>query len=80
MGFSVIQSAENGAYMPTVNDGKIGMERLSKDVEKVANGPVNLLETMSIEILYNKTITRTSNAHRDSSATERGVIKLCISD
>ena len=34
------------------------LERLNKDIAVVADGPVNLLETLGIEIQFRKVLTR----------------------
>jgi hypothetical protein len=34
------------------------LERLNKEIAEVAEGPVNLLETIGIEIQFRKTLTR----------------------
>lgn len=45
-------------YACTVRTPQIMLERLSKEIAEVADGPVNLLETMGIEIQFRKTLTR----------------------
>ena len=45
-------------YASTVTSPKIMMERLNKDISTVAHGPVNLLETLGIEIQFRKTLSR----------------------
>lgn len=39
------------------------LERLNKEIAEVAEGPVNLLETIGIEIQFRKTLTRKCSAN-----------------
>jgi hypothetical protein len=45
-------------YSCTVMTPQIMLERLNKEIAEVAEGPVNLLETIGIEIQFRKTLTR----------------------
>ena len=47
-------------YACTVTSPQMLLERLNKDISVVANGPVNLLETIGIEIQFRKVLTRKS--------------------
>ena len=62
-------------YSCTVRKPQIMLERLSKEIAEVADGPVNLLETMGFEIQFRKTLTRkcpipTSISHVDDISEE----------
>ena len=57
VGFSVIQHPKSSAYLSTVSSPKIAIFRLSNDIMRVAEGPVNLLETTNIFIFYKKVIS-----------------------
>ena len=56
-GFGVV-SDSRGVLCPTVNGPAIMIERLTKETEEFCTGPLNLLETMKIEVYYRKTLTR----------------------
>ena len=45
-------------YSCTVITPQIMLERLNKEVAEVAEGPVNLLETIGIEVQFRRTLTR----------------------
>ena len=45
-------------YACTVTTPQLLLERLNKDIAVVADGPVNLLETLGIEIQFRKVLTR----------------------
>jgi hypothetical protein len=49
--------SQNSYLACTHTSPKIMLERLSKEIARVADGPVNLLETLDFEILYRKTLT-----------------------
>ena len=57
VGFGVVQVPPLGAYCATVPSPSFAFVRLSKEIVRVAEGPLNLLETTNIYILYKKTIT-----------------------
>ena len=64
VGFAVARVLAHSAPAPplfffasTTPSPKIALERLSKEVADKANGPVNLLEAMGMEVLYRKTLT-----------------------
>lgn len=47
----------HSAYVPTVPRPQIAMERLSKEIEGAATGPVNLIECMGIPVLYRRNLS-----------------------
>ena len=58
-GPKISSSKHHGCYYScTVRKPQIMLERLSKEIAEVADGPVNLLETMGFEIQFRKTLTR----------------------
>lgn len=57
VGFSVIPHPKTNALVPTCKTPVIILERLDKDIEKIAIGPVNLIEYMGIEIYSRKQLT-----------------------
>jgi hypothetical protein len=57
VGFAVIQHPRTQSYVSTIYNPSLAMIRLPKEVIRVAEGPVNLLETMNIYIFYRKSIT-----------------------
>lgn len=50
-------------YSCTVATPQLMLERLNKEIAEVAEGPVNLLETIGIEIQFRKTLTRKCTAN-----------------
>ena len=58
-------------YACTIASPQLLLERLGKDIAEVADGPVNLLDTLGIDIQFRKTLTRElklaqhSKCHRD---------------
>ena len=57
-GFSVVPHPKNGALVSTFRNPKIIMERMSKEVFKVADGPCRLLENLNgIEVVYKKVLS-----------------------
>lgn len=58
VGFAVVLDPKYSAYVSTINNPHVAFERLNKDIAKRANGPMNLLETMKIDIAYRKILTR----------------------
>ena len=59
VGFAVIFNQRFNAYVPTIQTTAVLFERLSADAARVANGPLNLLESTSLNVYYRKIITRT---------------------
>lgn len=57
IGFAVVPHPNNGAYCATVTKPRIVIERLSKEIENMALGPVNLIESMGFEVLFRKSLT-----------------------
>lgn len=45
-------------YACTTMSPQLMLERLGKDIAEVADGPVNLLDTIGIDIQFRKTLTR----------------------
>ncbi len=58
MAFAVVPSPKSGALESTVPAGGLIIERLSRDVVKYADGPVNLLEATQLPVMYQKILTR----------------------
>lgn len=52
VGFSVVQDSRSKSFMSLIFHPSIVMPRLGKDIARVAEGPVNLLEATNIQILY----------------------------
>ena len=66
MGFCVVETSYHASsnkplphstYVPTVPRPQIAMERLSKEIEAAATGPVNLIECMGIPVLYRRNLS-----------------------
>ncbi len=57
-GFAVVLHPKNSALCATTRDPAVVFERLSKEDIKVADGPLNLLQTMDIRIFFRKVLTR----------------------
>lgn len=72
-GFGVVVNPATQALTPTVNGPAIMIERLTKEIEKFCVGPLNLLETMKLEIYYRKTLTRKCK-NKDANLMIRFVI------
>ena len=56
-GFAVVYDERHKAYVPTEAYPAIVLERLSKEVADIANGPCNLLENTGLYVNYRKTLT-----------------------
>ena len=50
--------ADGHFYACTTMSPQLMLERLGKDIAEVADGPVNLLDTIGIDIQFRKTLTR----------------------
>lgn len=50
--------AEGHFYACTIKSPQLMLERLGKDIAVVADGPVNLMDTMGFDIQFRKTLTR----------------------
>lgn len=50
--------ADGHFYACTTVSPQLILERLGKDIAEVADGPVNLLDTIGIDIQFRKTLTR----------------------
>lgn len=57
VGFAVTQNPRTLAYAASTTTPCMAMPRFSEEVNRVAEGPVNLLEAVNIHILYRKTLT-----------------------
>ena len=51
-------SSPSHYYACTLRSPQIVLERLSKDIADLANGPVNLIESIGIDLQFRKTLTR----------------------
>jgi hypothetical protein len=58
VGFAVVLDAKYSAYTATVRHPSLMFERLSKEAVRVADGPMNLLETMDLDFHFRKVLTR----------------------
>lgn len=58
VGFAVVLDPRNSALVSTVGSPGVVFQRLSKEEVKIADGPLRLLETMSVVSYFRKTITR----------------------
>lgn len=58
VGFAVIYKAKYSAYAPTLPLKALVFERLTSEVARVANGPLNLFEALDLTIYYRKVLTR----------------------
>lgn len=68
-------------YSCTVITPQMMLERLNKEISEVAEGPVNLLETIGIEIQFRKTLTRKCCANVTFSYSSlSGSIRLRLLD
>jgi len=59
VGFAVLFNQRFNTYVPTIPTTAVLFERLSADAARVANGPLNLLESTNLTVYYRKIITRT---------------------
>lgn len=58
VGFAVVLDPRNSALVSTVGSPGVVFQRLSKEEVRIADGPLRLLETMSVVSYFRKTITR----------------------
>ncbi len=58
MAFAVVLDAKYSAYIATTQYPAVMLERLSREAVKVADGPMNLLETMEVDFSFRKVLTR----------------------
>jgi len=58
VGFGVVLDPKYSAYVSTVPHPAISFERLTKEQVKIADIPLQLLETMKIDIYFRKFLTR----------------------
>lgn len=56
--FAVVKHPKTGAYISTSPRGVMVCERLAKEIEKKAIGPLNLMEYMEVDFQYRKVLTR----------------------
>ena len=56
VGFGAIQHPKSLAYVSTVLHPKIAIVRLSSEILRIADGPVNLLEATNIHLFYKKVL------------------------
>lgn len=56
--FSTDSSSSAYYYACTLSSPKVMLERLNNDIATVAEGPVNLLETLDLQIQFRKNLTR----------------------
>jgi hypothetical protein len=59
--FAVVLDAKYSAYIATTQYPAVMLERLSREAVKVADGPMNLLETMEMDFSFRKVLTRESS-------------------
>lgn len=57
VGFAVVPHPKTAALCPTVPSPVIIFERLSKEIEDQADGPLRLMESIDMEAIYDKTLT-----------------------
>lgn len=57
IGFGVVRHPKTNAYVPLSYQPALVFERLSREIEKTAVGPCNLIEHMEIEVHYRKELT-----------------------
>jgi hypothetical protein len=65
IGFAVVMDPRNSALVSTVGTPAIVYQRLTKEEVQVADGPLRLLETMSLITYFRKNITRTFKFQSD---------------
>lgn len=58
VGFAVVLDPKYSACISTLVNPSILFERLTKENEKSADGPLRLLESMDIQVFFRKTLTR----------------------
>jgi len=57
LGFAVVPHPGNGSLCSTVSSPRLVIERLSKEIEDVAIGPVRLVESMGFDVFFRKVLT-----------------------
>lgn len=60
VGFAVVLDPKYSAYISTIANPSILYERLTKENEKIVDGPLRLLEAMKTQVYFRKTLTRKS--------------------
>jgi hypothetical protein len=63
VGFAVVPHPTTKALSATNIYASFMLERLSKDISDIAEGPANLMETLPTMFLYKKVITRTVTSY-----------------
>jgi len=58
VGFAVVLDPKYSAYISTIANPSILYERLTKENEKIVDGPLRLLEAMKTQVYFRKTLTR----------------------
>ena len=56
--FAVVPDPSSGALASTAPAAGLVMERLTKEMVKAADGPVNLVEAMGFPVNFRKVLTR----------------------
>jgi hypothetical protein len=56
--FAVVPDPASGALISTAPAAGLVMERLTKEMVKAADGPVNLVEAMGFPVNFRKVLTR----------------------
>ena len=57
VGFAVIPHPVSGALTPTTLQPSIGMERMNNEINKIAEGAVNLMDTIDMHMQFEKQLT-----------------------
>jgi len=57
VGFAVVMHPKTGAYCSTSSTPAIIFERLSKEIEDIADGPLRLMENTDLQSMFDKTLT-----------------------
>lgn len=57
VGFAVVPHPKSGAYCPTTQTPSIIFERLSKEIEDIADGPLRTMENIDVAAFFDKTLT-----------------------
>eukprot|EP01036_Dinobryon_divergens_P024514 gene24512-32971_t len=55
--FAVIKSPRFNGYLPTIPTNAVFFERLTPEASRVANGPLNLIESTPLTVYYRKVLT-----------------------
>lgn len=58
VGFAVVLDPRNSALVSTIKSPSIIYQRLTKEEVEIADGPLRLLETMSLVTYFRKNVTR----------------------